>query len=56
LIVSAYLFKVAYETAMTPVTYAVVNFLKHREGVDSFDYTTDFNPFVREASAGNAYR
>jgi len=56
LIVSAYLFKVAYETAMTPVTYAVVNFLKDREGVDWFDYTTDFNPFVREASAGNAYR
>jgi queuosine precursor transporter len=48
LIISAYLFKVTYEAAMTPVTYAVVNFLKHREGVDSFDYKTDFNPFVRE--------
>jgi uncharacterized integral membrane protein (TIGR00697 family) len=48
LIISVYLFKVAYEAAMTPATYAVVNFLKRREGVDSFDYTTDFNPFARE--------
>ena len=56
LIISAYLFKVAYEAAMTPVTYEVVNFLKRREGVDAFDYTTDFNPFVRESGASNAYR
>jgi queuosine precursor transporter len=56
LIISAYLFKVVYEAAMTPVTYGVVNFLKRREGVDWFDYTTDFNPFVRESSAGNAHR
>jgi uncharacterized integral membrane protein (TIGR00697 family) len=48
LIISVYLFKVAYEAAMTPATYAVVNFLKRREGVDSFDYTTDFNPFAKE--------
>jgi queuosine precursor transporter len=56
LIISAYLFKVVYEAAMTPVTYGVVNFLKRREGVDWFDYTTDFNPFVRQSSAGNAHR
>jgi hypothetical protein len=31
---------------MTPVTYAVVNFLKRAEGVDYFDYETDFNPFA----------
>jgi queuosine precursor transporter len=56
LIVSAYLFKVTYEAAMTPVTYAVVNFLKRREGVDAFDYTTNFSPFATESSAGNVYR
>jgi uncharacterized integral membrane protein (TIGR00697 family) len=52
LIVSAYLIKVVYETIMTPVTYAVVNFLKRAEGVDVFDYGTNFNPFAtRDAEA-----
>lgn len=45
LILSGYLFKVAYEILATPLTYAVVNFLKRHEGVDSFDYSTNFNPF-----------
>lgn len=45
LIVSGYGFKVIYEAAMTPVTYAIVNFLKKAEGVDVFDHGTDFNPF-----------
>ena len=40
---------------MTPVTYAVVTFLKRREGVDAFDYATNFSPFARETSTGNAY-
>jgi uncharacterized integral membrane protein (TIGR00697 family) len=48
LIISGYLIKVAYETLMTPVTYAIVNFLKRTESVDYFDYETDFNPFVTE--------
>jgi queuosine precursor transporter len=46
LIISGYLIKVIYETLMTPVTYAVVNFLKRVEGVDYFDYQTNFNPFA----------
>jgi queuosine precursor transporter len=46
LAISGYLIKVVYETLMTPVTYAVVNFLKRKEGVDYFDYGTDFSPFV----------
>ncbi len=46
LIVSGYLIKVIYETVMTPVTYAVVNYLKRSEGVDAFDYQTNFNPFA----------
>jgi queuosine precursor transporter len=46
LIISGYLIKVIYETVMTPATYAVVNFLKRAEGVDYFDYQTNFNPFA----------
>ncbi len=45
LIGSSYLAKVLYEAAATPLTYAVVNFLKRKEGVDVFDYQTRFNPF-----------
>lgn len=37
--------KVAWEAVLTPVTYAVVNALKHHEGVDVFDEGTDFTPF-----------
>jgi hypothetical protein len=46
LIGSGYLIKVVYETLMTPATYAVVNYLKRAEGVDFFDYETNFNPFA----------
>lgn len=46
LIVSGYLIKVAYETLMTPVTYAIVNYLKRVERVDYFDYDTNFSPFA----------
>lgn len=37
--------KVAWEAALTPVTYAVVGWLKQREGVEVFDTDTDFTPF-----------
>ena len=50
LIVSGYLGKVLHEAAATPATYAVVNFLKRKEGVDVFDYSTQFNPFVGEGA------
>jgi uncharacterized integral membrane protein (TIGR00697 family) len=46
LIISGYLFKVAYEAAATPLTYLVVNTLKRREGVDILDTDTNFNPFA----------
>ena len=36
--------KVLYEAAATPLTYALVGWLKSREQVDTFDYQTDFNP------------
>lgn len=44
-IISGYIFKVAYEAVATPITYAIVGFLKRVEGVDVFDRTTNFNPF-----------
>ena len=46
LIASGYIFKVIYETVMTPITYKVVNLLKRTEGVDYFDYSTNFSPFA----------
>jgi uncharacterized integral membrane protein (TIGR00697 family) len=46
---SGYLFKVFYEALATPLTYAVVGFLKRTEGVDVFDEGTDFSPFVKDA-------
>jgi uncharacterized integral membrane protein (TIGR00697 family) len=45
LIVTNYLFKVGIEALMTPVTYQIVNGIKHAEGEDYYDYQTDFNPF-----------
>lgn len=50
-IVSGYIAKVLYEAAMTPVTYAVVNWLKRAEGVDIMDRNTDFNPFSTRVAA-----
>ncbi len=38
--------KVGWEIVLTPVTYAVVGWLKRREGVDVFDSATDFSPFA----------
>jgi uncharacterized integral membrane protein (TIGR00697 family) len=38
--------KVAWEVMLTPLTYAVVGFLKKREGVDVYDRDTDFTPFA----------
>lgn len=41
-----YLFKCGVEVLMTPVTYAIVNFLKRVENEDYYDRNTNFNPFV----------
>lgn len=46
LIVTNYIFKCSVEALMTPVTYLIVNFLKHAEKEDYYDRDTDFNPFV----------
>jgi uncharacterized integral membrane protein (TIGR00697 family) len=43
--VSLWLFKVLYEVIATPVTYAIVRFLKRAEGIDVYDHKTNFSPF-----------
>jgi len=45
-VMTQWLFKSAYEAAVTPLTYAVVNFLKRQEGVDVYDLDARFNPFL----------
>jgi len=45
---SGYVAKVVYESAVTPLTYLVVNFLKKSEGVDVYDEGTDFSPFRKD--------
>ena len=44
-LVTQWVLKVSWEVLLTPATYAVVAFLKRREGVDVFDTATDFTPF-----------
>jgi hypothetical protein len=39
-----WILKVLYEIVATPLTYAVVTWLKRREGVDTYDRATNFNP------------
>ncbi|MDD4859618.1 MAG: queuosine precursor transporter [Dehalococcoidales bacterium] len=41
-----WLAKTAIEAVATPLTYAIVNFLKKRESIDTYDYDTNFNPFL----------
>jgi uncharacterized integral membrane protein (TIGR00697 family) len=45
-IVTQWLAKSTYEAAVTPLTYLVVNFLKRKEGMDTYDYDTRFNPLL----------
>jgi uncharacterized integral membrane protein (TIGR00697 family) len=42
---SLYVFKVFYEIAATPATYAVVRFLKEKDRTDFYDVATNFSPF-----------
>jgi uncharacterized integral membrane protein (TIGR00697 family) len=45
-ILTQWLGKSMYEAALTPLTYKVVNFLKRYEGLDVYDYDTQFNPLL----------
>ena len=43
--ITQYILKTCWEILATPVTYAVVNFLKRKENEDYFDRDTNFTPF-----------
>jgi uncharacterized integral membrane protein (TIGR00697 family) len=45
-VVTQWLVKSGYEALATPLTYLVVGFLKRREGVDTYDTETRFNPLA----------
>ena len=45
---SQFILKVSWEALLTPVTYAVVGWLKRKEGVDVYDVGTDFTPFTAD--------
>jgi len=45
LIFNHWVSKVGIEVVFTPVTYVIVNWLKRREGIDTYDYQTRYNPF-----------
>ena len=38
--------KILIEAIFTPVTYVIVGWLKQKEGVDTYDYKTNYNPFL----------
>ena len=46
LVITVWVFKVVYEAAATPLTYAVVGYVKRREGVDAFDRGASLNPLA----------
>jgi uncharacterized integral membrane protein (TIGR00697 family) len=41
-----WLAKTIIEAVATPLTYAIVNSLKKKEAIDTYDYETNFNPFL----------
>jgi hypothetical protein len=45
---SQFILKVSWEVLLTPVTYAVVGWLKRKEGVDVYDVGTNFTPFTAD--------
>jgi hypothetical protein len=53
MILTGYALKVGYEVLATPLTYAVVGWLKRAEHADAFDREGDFNPF-RFSAPGQA--
>jgi uncharacterized integral membrane protein (TIGR00697 family) len=46
IIITHWLVKTLYEVVATPFTYIVVSYLKKKEGIDTYDYDTDFNPLL----------
>ncbi|MEQ1499188.1 MAG: queuosine precursor transporter [Novosphingobium sp.] len=48
--ITNWLLKVIWEIVLTPVTYAVVGWLKRHEEAEVFDADTDFSPFAKIAA------
>jgi uncharacterized integral membrane protein (TIGR00697 family) len=46
MILNHWMFKTGVEVVLTPATYAIVNWLKRKEGVDTYDHETRYNPFA----------
>jgi len=46
MILHHWLAKTVIEAVLTPATYAIVNWLKQKEGIDTYDYETRYNPFM----------
>ncbi len=44
-VLSNYIFKCSIEILFTPLTYLIVNMLKKKEKVDTYDYGVTYNPF-----------
>ena len=44
LLITQWVVKVLYEVAATPITYAVVGYVKAREGLDVYDHNISLNP------------
>ena len=51
MILFQYLFKVGYEVLCTPFTYLVVNTLKKKEGIDTFDRNISYQIIGKKAEA-----
>lgn len=45
LVVSTVLFCTVWETLALPITYRVIAYIKQKEGLDTYDHGTNFNPF-----------
>jgi uncharacterized PurR-regulated membrane protein YhhQ (DUF165 family) len=48
MILAQYVWKVAYEVAVTPLTYLAVRWVKRLEQVDVYDTKVKYNPFLWE--------
>lgn len=46
LVLSSVTFSTLWETFMLPITYRVIKIIKRKEGLDTYDVGTDFNPFA----------
>lgn len=53
-VLMGWLAKTLVEIVMLPITYPVVDKLKKTEGVDYYDYATNFNPFITDETEGKA--